>query len=84
MGTQTTALGKLKELKQMDDSRPGFPGEHWMVLAAGLGAWLVSRRHPSVLVRTLGLMAGTALVGRAASGREGIAKGSCRLAAAFG
>lgn len=38
MGTQTTALGKLKELKQMDDSRPGFPGEHWMVLAAGPGA----------------------------------------------
>jgi hypothetical protein len=69
-----TAMRRIKELKQLDDARPGFPGEHWMVLAAGIGAWLVSRRHPSLMVRTLGLMAGTALVGRAASGRDGIAK----------
>jgi hypothetical protein len=67
-------LLKAKEIKQIDDARPGFPGEHWIVLAAGLGAWLASRRHPSVLVRTVGLLAGTALVGRAASGRDGIAR----------
>jgi hypothetical protein len=70
----TNTLRKIEDLKQMDDARPGFPGEHWIVLAAGLGAWLASRRHPSVMVRTLGLMAGTALVGRAASGRDGIAR----------
>jgi hypothetical protein len=28
MASQTTALGKLKELKQMDDAPPGFSGEH--------------------------------------------------------
>jgi hypothetical protein len=39
-----------------------------------VGAWLALRRHPSLIMRTLGLMAGTALVGRAASGREGIAR----------
>jgi hypothetical protein len=72
--TTDLVLQKAKELKQMDDARPGFPGEHWIVLAAGLGAWLASRRHPSFLVRTAGLLAGTALVGRAASGRDGIAK----------
>lgn len=64
----------LEKIKQYDDARPGFPGEHWLVLAAGLGVWLVSRRHPSALVRTLGLMGGTALVGRAASGRDGLSK----------
>lgn len=67
-------MRRIKEFKQLDDARPGFPGEHWVVLAAGLGAWLASRRHPSFMVRTLGLMVGTALVGRAASGRDGIAK----------
>lgn len=74
MPTNVTAMRRIKELKQLDDARPGFPGEHWIVLAAGLGAWLASRRHPSFMVRTVGLMAGTALVGRAASGRDGIAK----------
>lgn len=72
--TTDQVLLKAKELKQMDDARPGFPGEHWIVLAVGMGAWLASRRHPSMVVRTLGLLAGTALVGRAASGRDGIAK----------
>jgi hypothetical protein len=68
-----TALRKIKELKAADEARPGFPGEHWLVLGAGIGIWLASRRHPSLAVRTLGLMAGTALVGRAASGRDGLA-----------
>lgn len=64
----------LQTVKDYDAARPGIPGEHWLVLGAGLGAWLLTRRHPSVLVRAIGLMAGTALVGRAASGRDGVAK----------
>lgn len=64
----------LQKIKNYDDARPGVPGEHFLVLGAGLGAWLLTRRHPSLLVRTLGLMAGTALVGRAASGRDGASK----------
>jgi len=68
------AADKLKELKAYDDAREGFPGEHWLVLGAGIGLWLASRRHPSWAVRTLGLVAGSALVGRAASGRDGLAK----------
>lgn len=69
-----SAVETLKEIKAADDARPGIPGEHWMVLGAGLGVWLLSRKSPSLLLRTLGLMAGTALVGRAASGRDGAVK----------
>ena len=50
------------------------PGQHWIALGAGLAAWLLTRKHPSVIVRGAGMMAGTALVGRAASGRDGLAK----------
>ena len=64
----------LQTIKDFDAARPGFPGEHWLVLGAGLGVWLWTSRHPSPLVKALGLMAGTALVGRAASGRDGIVK----------
>ena len=64
----------LQKIKQYDEAREGVPGEHWMVLGLGMAAWLATRRHPSLAVRTAGLMAGTALVGRAASGRDGLAK----------
>ena len=64
----------LQTIRDFDAARPGFPGEHWLMLGAGLGVWLLSARHRSPLVKALGLMAGTALVGRAASGRDGIAK----------
>jgi hypothetical protein len=63
-----------EKIKQYDESRPGIPGEHLMVLGAGLGVWILTRKHPSFLLRTIGLAAGTALVGRAASGRDGISK----------
>lgn len=64
----------LEKIKRYDDERPGFPGEHWIVLALGVGAWAVTRRSPSVVVKALGALAGTLLVARAASGREGLSK----------
>jgi hypothetical protein len=64
----------LQKIKAADDAREGIPGEHLVVLGAGLAAWLLTRRNPSFMVRTLGMVAGTALVGRAASGRDGLAK----------
>lgn len=60
--------------KTHSDTRESFPGEHWLVLGAGLAAWAITRRSPSVVVRTLGMVASTALVGRAASGRDGLGK----------
>ncbi|HEY0883653.1 MAG TPA: hypothetical protein VGE20_00130 [Ramlibacter sp.] len=64
----------LRRLKAKDDARPGFPGEHWLVLGAGLLAWRAASRHRSPIVRAVGTLAATALVGRAASGRDGLAK----------
>lgn len=64
----------LQKIKQYDEARDDFPGEHWIVLAAGLGVWYVSQRHPSAVVRLLGMAGATALVGRAASGRNGLTR----------
>jgi hypothetical protein len=64
----------LHRIRRYDQRRPGFPGEHWLVLAAGVGVWLATRRHPSVLVKTLGTLGAAALAARAASGREGLGK----------
>ncbi|MDO9434391.1 hypothetical protein [Hydrogenophaga sp.] len=63
-----------RRAKPVDNGRGSFPGEHWMVLGAGLAAWALTRKHPSGVVRALGMAAGTALVGRAASGRDGLSK----------
>jgi hypothetical protein len=60
----------LQRIKRYDAARPGIPGEHWLALAAGIGAWLGTRRHPSFAVRILGSVAGTVLVARAATGRK--------------
>ncbi len=49
-------------------------GQHWIALGAGLAAWLLTRKRSSLIVRTAGMLAGTALVGRAASGSDGLAK----------
>jgi hypothetical protein len=68
------AMNTWQKVKQFDQQRPSLPGEHLLTLAAGLGVWMLSRRHPSMLVRTAGLAAGTALAGRAASGRDGLRK----------
>jgi hypothetical protein len=62
----------IERLKAIDDTRDSLPGEHWLVLGAGLATWWLTRQHPSLLVRALGVAAGAALVGRAASGRDGV------------
>ena len=64
----------LEKIKAADEAREGFPGEHWLVLAIGVGLWQVTRKHPNFIVRTLGAFGATALVARAASGREGLSK----------
>ena len=67
-------LNSLQQLKQFDDARPGVPGEHLFALGVGLAAWWLTRRHPSFIVRSIGIGVGTALIGRAASGRDGISR----------
>ena len=67
-------LNSLQQLKQFDDARPGVPGEHLFALGVGLGAWWLTRRHSSFIVRSIGIAVATAMVGRAASGRDGISR----------
>ncbi|RYF33076.1 MAG: hypothetical protein EOO26_09390 [Comamonadaceae bacterium] len=64
----------FESLKNADGQRADFPGEHVAVLAAGLLLLMAAGRGRSFLMRTLLGTAGTALVGRAASGTGGVAK----------
>ena len=64
----------VQRTKNPDTAQTGVPGEHWIALGAGLAAWLLTRKRSSFVIRTAGMLAGTALVGRAASGRNGLAK----------
>ena len=62
----------LESAKAWDDARPSFPGEHWLVLGAGLLLMSRAGRSRSFVGRLLGRAVATALIGRAASGRDGI------------
>ena len=64
----------VRRRKAAEPAREGIPGEHWLVLGAGVAVWAITRTSPLFLVRALGLVAGSALVGRAASGRDGLSK----------
>jgi len=64
----------LEKVKAADAARPGFAGEHWLVLALGIALWQVTRTNRHLLVRTLGGLGAGALVARAASGRQGLSK----------
>lgn len=65
---------QLQSYRNWDKRREGFPAEHWIVLGAGVAVFLVSRRSTSPVVRALGSAAGGAMLARAASGRDGVAK----------
>jgi len=57
-----------KSIERLEDPTPLFPGEHWVMLVAGVGAWFATKKHPSLAVRTLGTFAAATLVARAAHG----------------
>ena len=64
----------LKKLREFDESRPSFPGEHFIVGAVG-SMMLRSAVRRRGIARVLLLLAGGALLIRAASGRDGLARG---------
>ncbi len=54
----------MDRLRQADQRRASFPGEHWLTATAGM--WFLRREG------LLGKVAGAALLYRAASGRDGL------------
>ena len=77
-----TLLQKIDDARQWDAQRPGFPGEHWLVLGAGLVALRAAGRSRSLVGRMLGRAVGGALIARAATGRQGLAGKVARVATA--
>jgi hypothetical protein len=63
----------VNRIRQFDQRRPGFPGEHFIVAALGTSLLNASRRRSGVW-RLLAMAAGGALLARAASGRDGLAR----------
>jgi hypothetical protein len=64
------ARERVQRLKEMDDQRDSFPGEHWLTLGAGL--FLMTRRRSSFLGQVLTVAAGAALVYRSMTGRDSL------------
>jgi hypothetical protein len=62
----------IHKARVADDQRPDAPGEHWIVMGAGLLMLLVAARGRSFIGRTVAGAIGSALLGRAATGRGGL------------
>ena len=75
----SSKIPSLEKLKEYDEKGPSFPGEHLIVLGAGLALLMASRRSRSFLMRTVGSALGSTLLYHAASGREGLGKMLCFL-----
>ena len=64
----------LQSYQAWDDSRDSFPGEHWLALAAGLALLRAASRSSPPVKRIAQAALGGALIYRAASGRDGVAR----------
>ena len=64
----------VSRIRTFDRSRPSFPGEHWIVAAVGSSLLRSAFRRRTGLGRAVRLLAGGALLYRAASGRDGLAR----------
>ena len=71
---QPSIFESAKDWRKYDVQRPSFKGEHWLTMGTGLALLLAARRSRSPITRKLGSAAGGALLLRAASGRDGVAK----------
>ncbi len=70
--TKTDSI--IDKLRNLDQNRPDFPGEHLIVFGIGVLLLMAANRNRSFLGRTLAGMAGSAFIGRAASGTGGVAR----------
>ena len=67
-------MSTFAHLKDYDHRRPSFWGEHWLVFGTGIAVLVASGRSRSYLKRAAGSALGSALLYRAASGRDGLSK----------
>lgn len=64
----------LTRLREFDQRRPSFPGEHLIVAAIGTSLLRSAVTRRTGVARALALLAGGALLYRAASGRDGLSR----------
>ncbi|MDB5965312.1 MAG: hypothetical protein JWQ72_1812 [Polaromonas sp.] len=74
MKTMGSVLDTVQAWKDYDERRDSFPAEHWLMMGLGIAVLLASQRSGSTLGRALGTAAGSAMLYRAASGRDGLAR----------
>ena len=68
--TPTLPADTPQSIKRYDNPRPFFPGEHMVDLGLGVAAWMLTKRSPSLAIRTLGTFVAAALVARGSHGRR--------------
>lgn len=83
ISTQPAPRSLVRQVAEFDATRPDFPGEHVIVFGVGVLLMLAGMRSRRGLRGVLLTAAGTALVGRAASGTGGIAR-LARVVSKFG
>ena len=64
----------VSRIRAFDQRRASFPGEHLIVAAVGSSLLRSALRRRTGLGRVLAIVAGGALLARAASGRDGLAR----------
>lgn len=64
----------IQTVKEADANRPDLPGEHLIVLGVGLLLMMATGRSRSLIGKALIGAAAGAFIGRAASGRGGVAR----------
>jgi hypothetical protein len=70
----STMANLVSRIRAYDQRRASFPGEHFIVAALGSSLLRSAARRRSGVGRLLTLLAGGALLARAASGRDGLAR----------
>jgi hypothetical protein len=66
------AAERLRQLKRLDDQRPGVPGEHWFAFGTGAALLLRGRRAASPVWRTAATVGGLLFMARGLGGRDGL------------
>jgi uncharacterized membrane protein len=69
----------LDNLKALDDRRASIPGEHWLAFGAGVLLFVTAGRRSTGVGQVLSILAGTAMIVRATSGRDGVIQRAQRL-----